>query len=72
MNLDDNLSKATIVDCNGQSAYEMTLLLNGDVFVCGRVGNYQINPTTRETMPVGKVVPVEIVEQAVAFARSCL
>ena len=72
MNLDDYLSKATIVDCNGQSAYEMTLLLNGDVFVCGRVGNYQINPTTRETMPVGKVVPVEIVEQAVAFARSCL
>jgi hypothetical protein len=72
MNLDDYLSKATIVDCNGQTAYEMTLLLNGDVLVCGRVGNYQINPTTRETTPVGKVVPVEIVEQAVAFARSCL
>ncbi len=72
MNLDDYLSKATIVDCNGQIAYEMTLLLNGDVLVSGRVGNYQINPATRETSLVGKIVPAEIVEQAVAFARSCL
>jgi hypothetical protein len=39
MNLDDYLSKATIVGCNGQTAYEMTFLLNGDVLVSGRVGN---------------------------------
>jgi hypothetical protein len=72
MNLDDYLSKATIVDCNGQTAYEMTLLLNGDVLVSGRVGNYQINPATRKTTLEGKIVPVELLEQAVAFTRSCL
>ena len=72
MNLDGYLSKVTIMDCNGQTAYEMTLLLNGDVLVSGRMGSYQINPTTRETTPLGKIVPVELLEQAVAFARSCL
>ena len=50
----------------------MTLLLNGDVLVSGRVGNYQINPATRKTTPEGKIVPAELLEQAVAFARSCL
>ena len=72
MNLDDYLAKATIVDCNGQTVYGMTLLLNGDDLVAGRVGNYQINPATRKTTPEGKIVPVELLEQAVAFARSCL
>ena len=72
INLDDYLSKATIVDCNGRTAYEMTLLLNGEVLISGRMGSYQINPTTRETTPQGKIVPVELLEQAVAFARSCL
>jgi hypothetical protein len=72
MDLDKYLSKVTIVDCNGQAAYEMTLLLNGDVLVSGRQGNFQINPNTRETSPNGKIVPQEILQQAVSFARSCL
>ena len=72
MDLDKYLSKVTIVDCNGQAAYEMTLLLNGDVLVSGRQGNFQINPNIRETAPAGKIVPPEILQQAVSFARSCL
>lgn len=72
MDLDKYLSKVTIVDCNGQAAYEMTLLLNGDVLVSGRQGNFQINPNTRETAPTGKIVPPDILQQAVSFARSCL
>ena len=72
MDLDKYLSKVTIVDCNGQAAYEMTLLLNGDVLVSGRQGNFQINPNTQETSPNGKIVPPEILQQAVSFARSCL
>jgi hypothetical protein len=72
MNLDKYLSKACIIDCNGQTAYEMTLLLNGDVLVAGRQGNFQIDPNTRETSPFGKIVPPEILQQAVSFARSCL
>ncbi|MBM3729570.1 MAG: hypothetical protein FJW44_01940 [Actinobacteria bacterium] len=72
MNLDDFLSKASIVDCHGQIAFELVLLLNGEVLVKSRHGNFQVDPRTRVVSPPGRVVPQEVVEQAIVFARSCL
>ncbi|MFM8993943.1 MAG: hypothetical protein ACKOJG_07070 [Actinomycetota bacterium] len=72
MNLDDYLNRATILDCHGQVAFELTLLLNGDVFVRSRQGEFHVNPSTRLVSPPGRVVSPDVIDQAVAFARSCL
>jgi hypothetical protein len=67
MNLDDYLSSATVMDCNGQTSYKMTLLINGNVAVVGRLGNFEVNPHTREVLPPGRHVVPEILDQIVAF-----
>lgn len=70
MNLDDYLSTASVMDCNGQTSYKMTLLLNGNVSVVGRVGTFEVNAHTREVFPSGRVVRPEILDQVVAFGLS--
>ena len=72
MNLENYLSKATIVDCEGKVAFELVLLLDGDVSVTSRAGTFRVNPTTRLVSPPGRQVPHEVVNQAIEFARSCL
>jgi hypothetical protein len=67
MNLDDYLSTASVMDCNGQTSYKMTLLLNGNVSVVDRAGTFEVNPHTREVFPSGRVVLPEILDQVVAF-----
>jgi len=72
MNLEQYLSKATIVDCQGQVAFELILLLNGDVLVKSQDATFQVNPTTRSVSPSRCNASPEIINQAVIFARSCL
>ncbi|MDA0372001.1 MAG: hypothetical protein O3C62_07995 [Actinomycetota bacterium] len=72
MNLDEYLSKSSIIDCHGQIAFELVLLLDGEVLVKSRHGSFRVNPRTRVVSPPGRVVPQDVVEQAVVFARSCL
>jgi|GEM_PF-785464 len=72
MDLDKYLSKASIIDCHGQIAFELMLLLDGEVLVKSRHGSFQVNPLTRVVSPPERVVPPEVVEQAIVFARSCL
>jgi hypothetical protein len=67
MNLDDYLCSASVMDCNGQTSYKMTLLINGNVAVVGRLGNFEVNPHNREVFPHGRHVPPEILNQVVAF-----
>jgi hypothetical protein len=67
MNLDDYLSTAVVMDCNGQTSYKMTLLLNGNVSVVGRIGSFEVNPHTREVIPSGRKIAPEILDQVVSF-----